>query len=162
MASRWKLNDIVQLLLTAQSDVNLVDKHGRTPLYVCVSCLSTKLYFEDLRHQLPCIIALHNSGADMLNFIEWLHKKGPGLNHDLLRQFEGYEKLWTWYVQTKNRPQTLKNLSRKTIQQSLWPKAPLTELVKHLPLPQSLRQFMNRKMFFREPGANGFHNALIH
>ena len=162
MASRWKLKEIVQMLLKAQSDVNLVDKHGRTPLYVCVSCLSTRLYFEDLLHQLPCIIALHNSGADMLNFVEWLHKKGPGLNYELLRQFEGFEKLWSFYLTSKSKPQSLKNLSRKAIQQSLIPHTPLTELVKHLPLPQSLRQFMNRKMFFREPGVNGYHNSLIH
>ena len=151
MASRWKLCEIVKMLISAQSDPNLVDKRGCTPLYMCVSCLSTKLYFEDLRHQLPCIIALHKSGADMLNFIQWLHFKGPGFNEELLKSFADSERLWEWYLKEKSRPQTLKNLSRKVIQQSLCQNGPLTELVKTLPLPSALRQFMCRKMFFREP-----------
>ena len=156
MASRWKLNEIVNLLLAAQSDVNLVDKRGCPPLYVCVGCLSTKLYHEDLRLQIPCIIILHKFGADMLNFVEWLHKKGPGLNKELLSQFEGWERLWQWYLIEKSRPQSLKNLCRKVIQMSLCSKGPLTDIVKTLPLPSSLRQFMCRKMFFRLPEENGY------
>lgn len=138
------------MLIKARSDVNLVDKKGRTPLYICVSSLSTKLYIEDLRHQLPVIITLFNNGADMLNFIEWIHFKGSGLTYNLLKDFENFETLWSWYQKEVTRPQTLKNMCRKVIQKSLSHKGPLVELLRTIPLPTSLRQLICRRMFYRE------------
>lgn len=139
------------MLIQARSDVNLVDKKGRTPLYICVSSLSTKLYKEDLRHQLPCVITLFNNGSDMLNLIEWLHFKGSGLTHKLVKEFKDSDGLWQWYQKEITRPQTLKNLCRKVIQQSLSHKGPLVELSRTIPLPTSLRQLICRRMFYREP-----------
>ena len=150
LAAHWKLVDILKLLLSAQSDVNLVDKKGRTPLYVCVSSLSTKLYVEDIKHQLPCIITLFNAGADMLNLIEWLHFKGSGLTWELLKPYEDSEKLWQWYRRQCTKPMTLKNMCRKVIQRSLTHKGPLVDLSRTLPLPTSVRQIICRRMFYRE------------
>lgn len=54
-AAHWKLKELIRILLEANSYVNVVDYKGRTPLYVCVASLSTGLYKEDLKYQVPCI-----------------------------------------------------------------------------------------------------------
>ena len=76
IAAQWKNPLILDLLISANSNVNIVDTKGRTPLFLCVSSLSTKLYKEDLRNMLPCVCILYLAGADMLNLIEWLLVKG--------------------------------------------------------------------------------------
>ena len=47
---------MLRLLINAGSQVDMVDKRGRTPLYVVVSSLSTGLYKEDLRFQVNKVI----------------------------------------------------------------------------------------------------------
>ena len=54
-AAHWKLKELIRVLLAAKSYVNVVDKQGRTPLYVCVVSVSTGIYTEDLKYQVPCI-----------------------------------------------------------------------------------------------------------
>jgi ankyrin repeat protein len=66
VAAHWKLKDMIKILLRVENDVNKLDNKGRTPLYVCVSSLSTGLYKEDLKYQVPCIKVLYSSGCDML------------------------------------------------------------------------------------------------
>ena len=159
IAAHWKLHDIVQLLIKARSNVNLPDQNGRTPLYICVSCLSTKLYMEDLRHQLPCVITLWKAGSDMLNFVEWLHYKGPGLTKALCADYKDGLEFFQWYRFQCTRPQTLKNLCRKAIQKTVTPKGLLKEIAyKKLPLPTALQVFVSRKMFYRESRTQAFYN----
>ncbi len=155
-AAHWKLRDILQLLLGAKSNPNIVDHKGRTPLYVCVSALSTKLYAEDLRHQLPCIVTLFKAGADMLNLMEWILVKGSGIPQDLLNKVAqdwDAQDFCTWYQQEIRRPQTLKNLCRKVIQKQITRTGSLYVIAQRLHLPSTLRQFVSRKMFYRESSA---------
>lgn len=151
IAAHWKLVEILRMLINSKSNVNLVDNRGRTPLYLCVSSLSTKLYAEDLRHQMPCIITLFKAGADMLNLIEWLLYKGPGVVEDLM---EGSKEFKIWYNLQISRPQTLKSMCRKVIQK-VCTKPPhcndLCKIVKQLPLPPQLTEYVCRKMFYRDP-----------
>lgn len=51
IAAHWKIREMLRLLIAAGSEVDMVDRRGRTPLYVVVSSLSTGLYKEDLRYQ---------------------------------------------------------------------------------------------------------------
>ena len=135
--------------------MNIVDRHGRTPLYVCVSSLSTNLYAEDLRHQLPVISILHKHGADMLNLIEWLLYKGPGIPDDILQECPGSQEFTTWYRAQLTTPKTLKNICRKVIQKNITCYGRLGELSSTLPLPSKLRIFVSRKMFYRENNHQG-------
>ena len=115
-----------------------------------MSSLSTKLYVEDLRHQLPCVVTLWRAGADMLNFVEWVHHKGSGLTKSLLDEFKDGTEMWAWYRSQVTQPQTLKNLCRKAIQKTVTPRGQLVEVANKLPLPAVLRVFVSRKMFYRE------------
>ena len=147
LAAQWKLKGILQLLIAARSNVNIIDKRGRTPLYFCVSSLSTKLYAEDLQHQLDCILTLFKAGADMLNLVEWLLFKGPGISKDLLNQSPEFK---VWYERQITRPQTLKNICRKAIQRTISCHGNLVAISFKLPLPFSLQTLISRKMFYRE------------
>ncbi|KAI0237141.1 hypothetical protein LSAT2_012383 [Lamellibrachia satsuma] len=147
IAAQWKLTDVLQMLIAAQGNVNIADNKGRTPLYICVRSLSTKLYMEDLRHQLPCIFILYRTGADMLNFTEWLHYKGSGIPDAMM---VGAVEFRNWYVMQITRPQTLKNLCRKVIQKTCRT-ANLRQISGTLPVPRSLQVYLSRKlMFYRE------------
>lgn len=148
MASHWKLVEILQMLIAAKSDVNIVDHKGRTPLYICVSALSTKLYAEDLRHQLPCILTLFRAGADMLNLVEWFLFKGPGISDNFVNDDSGDFK--SWYAMQLSQPQTLKSICRKSIQMTIGNKSNLFHISQKLPVPNTLQTFLARKMFFRE------------
>ncbi len=134
------------MLIAAKANVNCVDLKGRSALYICVSSLSTKLYFEDIRHQFPCILTLFRAGCDMLNLVEWLLFKGPGISDDILNGAEDFK---AWYSMQISNPQTLRNICRKVIQMKITNKN-LLEVVFKLPLPHSLQMFVARKMFFRE------------
>ena len=100
------------MLISAHGTVNVADNKGPTPLYICVRSLSTK---DDLRHQLPCIFVLFRTGADMLNFNEWLLYKGPGIPDEMM---VGAVEFRFWYRLQITRPQTLRNLCRKVIQKT--------------------------------------------
>lgn len=147
IASHWKLMEIMQMLINAKANVNIVDRKGRTPLYICVSALSTKLYVEDLRHQFHCILTLFRHGADMLNLTEWLLFKGPGIPEDLLSIAPDFR---AWYISQVNQPMTLKNVCRKVIQKRMSYKLDLVEVCLKLPLPHSVQKVLCRKMFYRE------------
>ena len=157
LAARWKRVEILHLLLAARSDVNIVDHKGRTPLYLCVRTLSTKLYKEDLRHQFPIILTLFRAGADMLNLTEWLLFKGPGIFSQLLVDAADFRR---WYAVQIMQPQTLMNVCRKVIQKTLTsprhdcrsdkPCPGLVELCQKLPLPLTLQKVVSRKLFYRE------------
>ena len=147
IAAHWKLVEILRMLINSKSNVNLVDNRGRTPLYLCVSSLSTKLYAEDLRHQMPCILTLFKAGADMLNLVEWLLFKGPGIVEDLM---EGSKEFKNWYNLQISRPQPLKNMCRKVIQKAIGPCDNFLAISKQLPLPRELQEYVSRKMFYRE------------
>ena len=153
IACHWKLVELLQMLISAKANVNCVDLKGRTPLYICVSSLSTKLYFEDLRHQLPCILTLFRAGCDMLNLVEWLMFKGSGIPDVLL---EGADDFTSWYVTQITNPKSLRNICRKVIQMNIT-NSNLLEVAFKLPLPHSLQMFVARKMFFRE---NHFRNHI--
>jgi ankyrin repeat protein len=58
IAAHWKIREMLRLLINAGSQVDVVDKRGRTPLYVVVSSLSTGLYKEDLRYQVGAFFFL--------------------------------------------------------------------------------------------------------
>ena len=152
VAAHWKLVDILALLIGARSNVNIIDRRGRTPLYVCVSALSTKLYAEDVRHQLPCIITLFRAGADMLNLVEWLLVKGPGIGDELWPS--GSEDFRAWYLMQLRRPAPLASLCRKVIQLRISSRisnsSQLVQAARSLPLPSAVRNFVSRKMFYRE------------
>jgi hypothetical protein len=147
VAAYWKLVDILALLIAARSNVNIIDRRGRTPLYVCVSALSTKLYAEDLRHQLPCIITPFRAGADMLNLV-----KGPGISDDLWPA--GADDFKAWYITQLRRPAALAGLCRKVIQLRISARishsSQLVQAARSLPLPPVVRDFVCRKMFYRE------------
>lgn len=149
IAAHWKLVDILNLLITARSNVNIIDNKGRTPLYICVSALSTKLYAEDLCHQFPCIVTLFRAGADMLNLIEWLLYKGPGISEELLNSAPDFR---TWYAMQIRQPLSLKNMCRKAIQMRICTSrnANLVKITRKLPIPLSLQGLVCRKMFYRE------------
>jgi hypothetical protein len=136
------------MLLKANSDVDISDHMGRTPLYICVSSLSTKLYLEDLRHQFWCILTLFEAHADMLNLVEWLHFKGPGIPQSLIR--EAGPIFQRWYTLQTTRPQTLKNMCRKVIQIQICRHGNLVKMCEKLPLPPSLRVYVKRKQFYHE------------
>ncbi|ELU04146.1 hypothetical protein CAPTEDRAFT_93586, partial [Capitella teleta] len=148
VAAHWKLVDILRMLLKAKSDVNIADHMGRTPLYICVSSLSTKLYFEDLRHQFMCIVTLFSADSDMLNLIEWLQIKGPGIPQCLLR--DAGPDFQRWYAMQISRPPTLKNMCRKVIQMRVGRRGNLIKMCDKLPLPPSLRLYLKRKQFYHE------------
>ena len=148
LAAHWKLVDVLQMLIDAKCNINLVDCQGRTPLYVCVSSLSTKLYEEDLRHQFTVILTLFKSGADMLNLLEWVLHKGPGFPASLLAQSADFS---DWYHIQVTRPQMLKNLCRKQIQKLLCRTGNLIQQTNKLTLPYTLKIYLQRKTFFREP-----------
>ena len=150
LAAQWKLTHIIQQLINNHSNVNIVDRHGRTPLYVCVSSLSTNLYAEDLHNQLPIIIILHKHGADMLNLIEWLLYKGPGIPEEIFLDCRDSQVLAQWYRTQLTTPKTLKNICRKVIQKNITCYGRLGELSNTLPLPMKLRIYVSRKMFYRE------------
>lgn len=156
VAAQWKLVDILAILIASKSNVNTIDQRGRTPLYVCVSMLSTKLYAEDLRHQLPCIITLFRAGADMLNLVEWLLVKGPGISDDLWPP--GADDFRAWYETQLRRPAPLAGLCRKAIQLRISSRtvnsSNLVQTASTLPLPPTVRKFVCRKMFYREKCEN--------
>ena len=147
LAAQWKLKSILQLLIRAQSNVNIIDKRGRTPLYFCVSSLSTKLYAEDVHHQMECLLTLYKAGADMLNLTEWLLFKGPGISRELLDRSAEFH---AWYTNQVTRPATLKNICRKVIQRTISCHGNLVAVSFKLPLPHSLQVLLSRKMFYRE------------
>lgn len=149
IASQWKNSTILKMLIKANSNPNIVDNKGRTPLFICVSSLSTKLYKEDLLNMLPCVCVLYSAGADMLNLTEWLLYKGPGISDDLMRYTSSAD-FQNWYQTQIRQPQSLKNTCRKTIQMRLSRRGPLVEMCHKLPIPTSLQAFLSRKMFYRE------------
>lgn len=132
------------MLLGASSNMNDIDNNGRTPLYVCVSSLSTGLYKEDLKYQVPCIKTLYAEGCDMLNLIDWLRWKGPGIPQELLADDENFFK---WYTRSMTSTHSLKNLCRKVIQQRLCQQGNLVKLVSELPVPEKICTYLSRKMF---------------
>ena len=147
IASHWKLMEVMQMLINVKANVNIVDRKGRTPLWVCVSSLSTKLYAEDLRHQFPCILTLFRNGADMLNLTEWILFKGPGIPEDLLKSAPDFE---AWYFLQITQPMTLKNICRKVIQKCVSSKGDMVDICIKLPLPHSVQRVLFRRMFYRE------------
>lgn len=149
IAAHWKIREMLRLLIAAGSEVDLVDGRGRTPLYVVVSSLSTGLYKEDLRYQVPCIKLLFSHGCDMLNLVDWLKWKGPGIPEELLADDENF---FLWYKENSTSPLSLRNLSRKIIQHQLCrhDHGRLLELIQTLPLPPSLHVFLSRKMFHHD------------
>ncbi|RUS78981.1 hypothetical protein EGW08_013238 [Elysia chlorotica] len=140
----------VMRLLAAGASVNIhvnaVDNKGRTPLYVCVASLSTGLYKEDLKYQVPCIKILFAAGCDMLNLEDWIRCKGPGIPPELLT---GDESFLTWYNSAMTCPPTLRNMCRKAVQKCLvtYDCPGLVKGVARLPVPPSLKIFLSRKMF---------------
>lgn len=144
VAAHWKLKDMLRKLLNAESDVNLTDYSGRTPLYVCVSSLSTGLYKEDLKYQVPCIKILFSAGCDMLNLVDWLKWKGPGIPEELLADDESF---FMWCSENMNSPLSLGNLCRKVIQQRLRKGDNFAAQVKQLPVPPKMHVYLSRKLF---------------
>ncbi|KAK3094685.1 hypothetical protein FSP39_004903 [Pinctada imbricata] len=144
VAAHWKLKDMIKLLLCVNSDVNTLDNMGRTPLYVCVSSLSTGLYKEDLKYQVPCIKVLYGAGCDMLNLVDWLKWKGPGIPMDQMAEDPAF---LHWYKTNMNSPHSLMNLCRKVIQQRLIQRGKLRELTQRLPVPPKLKIYLSRIMF---------------
>ncbi|KAK0054607.1 serine/threonine-protein phosphatase 6 regulatory ankyrin repeat subunit B-like [Biomphalaria glabrata] len=145
-AAHWKLKELIRILLEANSLVNVVDYKGRTPLYVCVASLSTGIYKEDLKYQVPCIKILHAAGCDMLNMEDWLRWKGPGIPAELLT---GDDNFLSWYNLAMTSPPTLRNLCRKVVQKRLvtYDCPGLVKCVAQLPVPPSLKVYLSRKMF---------------
>ncbi|XP_046554941.1 ankyrin repeat, PH and SEC7 domain containing protein secG-like [Haliotis rubra] len=144
VAAHWKLKDMIRILLNANSDINSMDLKGRTPLYVCVSSLSTGLYFEDLKYQVPCIKVLYAAGCDMLNLVDWLKWKGPGIPAEMLSDDDNFR---SWYKSNMNSPHTLVNLCRKTIQQQVCYQENMVKVIPRLPVPPKLQTYLSRKMF---------------
>lgn len=145
VASHWKIKDVLRTL-TSDTTVNRIDNMGRTPLYVCVSSLSTGLYKEDLKYQVPCIKVLFHAECDMLNLIDWLKWKGPGIPAELLADDEQF---FEWYTKSMTSPHSLKNLCRKVIQQTLC-EASIDNFLKripYLPLPSKLHVYLSRRLF---------------
>jgi len=145
VAAHWKIKDMLRILVS-ESSVNRIDNMGRTPLYVCVSSLSTGLYKEDLKYQVPCIKVLYHAKCDMLNLVDWLKWKGPGIPQELLANDEEF---FDWYTYNSTSPTTLKNLCRKVIQQRLIECTTDNFLKKipYLPLPAKLHVYLSTKMF---------------
>ena len=135
---------MIRILLSWNSDVNALDNMGRSPLYVCVSSLSTGLYKEDLKYQVPCIKVLYSAGCDMLNLVDWLKWKGPGIPMELMAEDPAFLQ---WYKTHMNSPHSLLNLCRKVIQQRLIQKGKLRELTKRLPVPSKFKVYLSRTMF---------------
>ncbi|KAH3832691.1 serine/threonine-protein phosphatase 6 regulatory ankyrin repeat subunit B-like [Dreissena polymorpha] len=157
VAAHWKIKDMIRIL-ASKTTVNKIDYMGRTPLYVCVSSLSTGLYKEDLKYQVPCIKLLFHAECDMLNLIDWLKWKGPGIPAELLANDEEF---FQWYTKSFNSPHSLKNLSRKVIQQRLtdnW-KDSFLKKITYLPLPAKLHEFVSHKMFLI-PSPTVLHNEI--
>ncbi|XP_064601536.1 serine/threonine-protein phosphatase 6 regulatory ankyrin repeat subunit A-like [Liolophura sinensis] len=144
VAAHWKLKDMIRVLLNVNSDVNMIDYSGRTPLYVCVSSLSTGLYNEDLKYQVPCIKILYSAGCDMLNLVDWLKWKGPGIPAELLADDENF---FSWYTCNMTSPHSLSNLCRKVIQQRLSQRGNFVKFVHKLPLPHKMQTYLCRQMF---------------
>lgn len=144
VAAHWKLKDMIRVLLNVNSDVNMIDYSGRTPLYVCVSSLSTGLYNEDLKYQVPCIKILYSAGCDMLNLVDWLKWKGPGIPAELLADDENF---FSWYTRNMTSPHSLSNLCRKVIQQRLSQRGNFVKFVHKLPLPHKMQTYLCRQMF---------------
>ena len=147
VAAHWKLKDMIRMLLNAKSCVNSLDNMGRSPLYVCVSSLSTGLYKEDLKYQVPCIKVLFAANCDMLNLVDWLKWKGPGIPDELMVDDESF---FNWYKTNMTSPHTLLNLCRKVVQQGLKrhgnPGNP-TQLAYQLPVPQKMKVYLSRTVF---------------
>ena len=144
VAAHWKIKDMIRIL-ASNTSVDKTDNVGRTPLYVCVSSLSTGLYKEDLKYQVPCIKILFHWQCDMLNLIDWLKWNGPGIPFELLANDEAF---FEWYTGHLNSPHTLKNLCRKVIQQRLvenW-KDGFLKHIQYLPLPSKLHLYLSRKL----------------
>ncbi|KAK3604424.1 hypothetical protein CHS0354_020847 [Potamilus streckersoni] len=154
VAAHWKLKDMIRILLNSSSNSDYIDNMGRTPLYVCVSSLSTGLYKEDLKYQVPCIKVLFNAGCDMLNLVDWLKWKGPGFPQELLA---GDEAFFKWYTNSMNSPHSLKNLCRLVIQQRLCDvsKDHFLKFIPRLPLPTKLHVYLSQKMFHLPPPQGG-------
>ncbi|KAL4232108.1 hypothetical protein ACF0H5_009684 [Mactra antiquata] len=149
VAAHWKIKDMLRILASSTC-VNKIDHMGRTPLYVCVSSLSTGLYREDLKYQVPCIKLLFHAQCDMLNLIDWLKWKGPGIPAELLANDEAF---FEWYTTSFNSPHSLKNLCRKVIQKRLvdnW-RDGFLEKLNNLLLPQKLRVYLSHKLFLITP-----------
>ena len=155
VAAHWKIKDMLRILVSTSS-VNRIDNMGRTPLYVCVSSLSTGLYKEDLKYQVPCIKVLFHAQCDMLNLIDWIRWKGPGIPQELLANDEGF---FEWYTKSMTSPHSLKNLCRKVIQQRLIEstKDNFLKQIPYLPLPAKLHVFLSRRMFLL-PSPTILHN----
>lgn len=135
-------------ILISSSTVNHIDNFGRTPLYVCVSSLSTGLYKEDLKYQVPCIKLLFHAHCDMINLIDWLKWKGPGIPPELLANDEEF---FNWYTQSFNSPHSLKDLCRTVIQKRLIDNSKpdsFLQKIPYLPLPAKLHVFLSRRVFF--------------
>lgn len=157
VAAHWKIKDMLRILASA-STVNRIDNLGRTPLYVCVSSLSTGLYKEDLKYQVPCIKVLFHAQCDMLNLIDWLKWKGPGIPPELLANDEAF---FEWYTKSFSSPHSLKNLCRKVIQQRLvdnWKDGFLKKLT-YVPLPAKLHVYLSHKLFLI-PTPTVLHNEI--
>ncbi|XP_045188897.1 serine/threonine-protein phosphatase 6 regulatory ankyrin repeat subunit B-like [Mercenaria mercenaria] len=157
VAAHWKIKDMLRILASA-STVNRIDNLGRTPLYVCVSSLSTGLYKEDLKYQVPCIKVLFHAQCDMLNLIDWLKWKGPGIPPELLANDEAF---FEWYTKSGSSPHSLKNLCRKVIQQRLvdnW-KDGFLKKITYVPLPAKLHVYLSHKMFLI-PTPTVLHNEI--
>ncbi|CAG2209586.1 uncharacterized protein LOC143072438 [Mytilus galloprovincialis] len=146
VAAHWKLKDMIKILLRADTDVNKLDNKGRTPLYVCVSSLSTGLYKEDLKYQVPCIKVLYSAGCDMLNLTDWIKWKGPGIPEELMADDPAFLE---WYKNNMNSPHSLANLSRLVIQKRLYQhrKRNIVQLVPKLPVPCKVKTYLSRAMF---------------
>ncbi|CAH1783984.1 unnamed protein product [Owenia fusiformis] len=161
VAAHWKLSTLIELLFRSGEKreyiINMIDNSGRTPLYMCMSSLSTTLYKEDLKHQLPCAALLYKNGADMLNLTEWIKLKGDGIPNDIISSDSEFSK---WYKSQANSPLSLKNLCRKAIQKRLKDKGSLVVLVRSLPLPPVLTQYVSRKLFHRHTTRSMFNRHI--
>ncbi|WAR22633.1 FEM1C-like protein [Mya arenaria] len=157
VAAHWKIKDMIRIL-AGPTMVNRIDNMGRTPLYVCVSSLSCGLYKEDLKYQVPCIKLLFHANCDMLNLMDWLKMKGPGIPPELLANDEEF---FDWYTKSFNSSHSLKNLCRKVIQQRMIEatKDNFLKKIQYLPLPSKLHVYLSRKMFLI-PTPTVLHNEI--
>ncbi|XP_064630668.1 serine/threonine-protein phosphatase 6 regulatory ankyrin repeat subunit A-like isoform X2 [Lineus longissimus] len=146
VAAHGKSSKMVELLLSVGSNPNWTDHMGRTPLYLCMSTLSSTLYKEDMKIQLPTIRALFYAGCDMLNAVEWLLWKGSGIPDEMFHDPD--EPFLQWYIYSYTNPMSLSDICRKKIQRVLLKKryTHLPEVVKSFQLPKSLEEFISRKM----------------
>nr|KAG5689034.1 hypothetical protein BaRGS_006430 [Batillaria attramentaria] len=118
-------------------------KDSTTPLLAAVSLNHVEITL------VPCIKLLFSHGCDMLNLMDWLKWKGPGIPEELLADDEAF---FQWYKENMTSPLPLRNLCRKIIQHQLCrhDNTRLLDLIPMLPLPPSLHLFLSRKMFHHD------------